>query len=118
MTGSIQDECERRRNQLMRQMGRDGIAIVPSAPTRQRNNDVDYNFRQDSDFFYLTGLNEPQAVAVLIPGREQAEYILFLRDRDPQREIWDGKRAGPAGAIKDYRADDAFPIDDIDDILP
>jgi Xaa-Pro aminopeptidase len=118
MTGSMQDEFKRRRSQLMRQIGKDGIAILPAAPTRQRNNDVDYNFRQDSDFFYLTGLDEPLAVAVLIPGREQAEYILFLRDRDPQREIWDGKRAGPAGAIKDFRADDAFPIDDIDDILP
>jgi Xaa-Pro aminopeptidase len=85
---------------------------------RQRNNDVDYNYRQDSDFFYLTGLSEPDAVAVLIPGRAAAQYILFLRDRDPQREIWDGKRAGPAGAVADFGADDAFPIDDIDDILP
>ena len=118
MAGSMQDEFERRRSQLMRLIGTDGIAILPAAPTRQRNNDVHYNYRQDSDFYYLTGLNEPEAVAVLIPGREQAEYILFLRERDPEREIWDGKRAGPAGAIKEFRADDAFPIDDIDDILP
>jgi Xaa-Pro aminopeptidase len=118
MAGSSRDEFERRRTQLMRIIGEDGIAILPAAPVRQRNNDVEYNYRQDSDFFYLTGLNEPDAVAVLIPGRAAAQYILFLRDRDPQREIWDGKRAGPAGAVADFGADDAFPIDDIDDILP
>jgi Xaa-Pro aminopeptidase len=118
MTGSNQDEFERRRTQLMRLIGQDGIAILPAAPVRQRNNDVDYNYRQDSDFYYLTGLSEPEAVAVLIPGRTAAQYILFLRDRDPQREVWDGKRAGPAGAVEQFGADDAFPIDDIDDILP
>jgi Xaa-Pro aminopeptidase len=118
MTGSKQGEFARRRSQLMRLIGTDGIAILPAAPTRQRNNDVEYNYRQDSDFYYLTGFNEPEAVAVLVPGREAAEYILFLRERNPEREIWDGKRAGPGGAIEEYGADDAFPIDDIDDILP
>jgi Xaa-Pro aminopeptidase len=112
------DEFERRRTQLMRLIGEDGIAILPAAPVRQRNNDVDYNYRQDSDFYYLTGFSEPDAVAVLIPGRQPAEYILFTRERDPDREIWDGRRAGPAGAVEEYRADDAFPITDIDEILP
>jgi Xaa-Pro aminopeptidase len=102
----------------MRLMGRDSIAVLPSAPVRQRNNDVEYNYRQDSDFYYLTGFNEPDAVAVLIPGRAAAEYVLFVRERDPQREIWDGKRAGPAGAVEHCGADDAFPISDIDEILP
>jgi len=102
----------------MRQMGRDSIAILPAAPVRHRNNDVEYAYRQDSDFYYLTGFAEPEAVAVLIPGREQAEYILFVRDRDPARETWDGKRAGPAGAKRDFGAGDAFPITDLDDILP
>jgi Xaa-Pro aminopeptidase len=115
---SALDEFERRRIQLMRLIGEDGIAILPAAPVRQRNNDVDYNYRQDSDFYYLTGFSEPEAVAVLIPGREAAEYILFLRERDPEREAWDGKRAGPAGAVEEYDADDAFPIADIDEILP
>jgi Xaa-Pro aminopeptidase len=118
MSSSVRAEFERRRTQLMRLIGGDGIAILPAAPVRQRNNDVDYNYRQDSDFYYLTGFNEPEAVAVLIPGRAAAEYVLFLRERDPDREIWDGKRAGPAGAVKEYGADDAFPIEDIDDILP
>jgi len=112
------DEFARRRRQLMRLMGRDSIAIVPAAPVRQRNNDVDYAYRQDSDFHYLTGFGEPESVAVLIPGREQAEYILFLRDRDPKREAWNGRRAGPQGATREYGADDAFPITDMDEILP
>jgi Xaa-Pro aminopeptidase len=112
------DEFARRRKQLMRIMGRDCIAILPAAPVRHRNNDVEYAYRQDSDFFYLTGFGEPEAVAVLIPGRVQADYVLFVRDRDPLRETWDGRRAGPAGAVEDYGAADAFPISDIDEILP
>ena len=89
------DEFARRRRQLTRLMGRDSIAILPAAPVRHRNNDVEYAYRQDSDFHYLTGFGEPEAVAVLIPGREQAEYVLFVRERDPARETWDGRRAGP-----------------------
>ncbi|HEY8510016.1 MAG TPA: aminopeptidase P N-terminal domain-containing protein, partial [Steroidobacteraceae bacterium] len=102
----------------MRLMGKDAIAILPAAPVRHRNNDVEYAYRQDSDFYYLTGFSEPEAVAVLIPGRKAAEYVLFVRDRDPTREIWDGRRAGPEGATRRYGADDAFPITDIDEILP
>ncbi|MGB6452030.1 MAG: Xaa-Pro aminopeptidase [Steroidobacteraceae bacterium] len=115
--GVSKEEFARRRRQLMRIMGRDTIAIVPAAPVRHRNNDVEYPYRQDSDFYYLTGFGEPEAVAVLVPGRPQAEYVLFVRDRDPEREVWDGRRAGTAGATRTYGADDAFPIDDIDDIL-
>ena len=105
----VRDEFARRRKQLMRLMGRDSIAVLPAAPIRHRNNDVEYPFRQDSDFQYLTGFGEPDAVAVLVPGRRQAEYILFVRDRDPQRETWDGRRAGPAGAARVYGADVAAP---------
>jgi Xaa-Pro aminopeptidase len=112
------DEFARRRRQLARIMGRDAIAIVPAAPVQMRNNDVEYAYRQDSDFFYLTGFREPESVAVIMPGREAAEYILFVRDRDPARETWDGRRAGPEGATRQYGADDAFPIADMDDILP
>jgi Xaa-Pro aminopeptidase len=116
-SGVSKKEFARRRRQLMRIMGRDTIAILPAAPVRHRNNDVEYAYRQDSDFYYLTGFGEPEAVAVLVPGRPQAEYVLFVRDRDPEREVWDGRRAGTAGATRTYGADDAFPIDDIDDIL-
>ncbi len=112
------DEFARRRRQLMRIMGKDAIAILPAAPVRTRNNDVEYNYRPDSDFYYLTGFAEPEAVAVLLPGRPQGEYVLFVRDRDATREAWDGERAGPDGAVRLYGADDAFPIQDIDEILP
>jgi len=111
-------EFARRRRQLMRLMGKDAIAILPAAPPRTRNADNEYNYRQDSDFYYLTGFGEPEAVAVLLPERSPAEYVLFVRERNPEREIWDGKRAGPAGARSEYGADDAFPITDIDEILP
>jgi len=111
-------EFARRRRQLMRMTGRDAIIIVSAAPERIRNNDAHYPYRQDSDFHYLTGFPEPGAVLALIPGREHGECILFCRDRDPERERWDGPRAGQEGATAQYGMDDAFPIDDIDDILP
>ncbi len=113
-----QQEFRRRRRQLMRMMGKGAVAIVPSARMKARNRDIDYPFRQDSDFWYLTGFNEPDAVAVLAPGRKGGEYILFCRDRDPAQEAWIGHRAGPEGAVRDYGADDAFPIEDMDEILP
>ncbi|MEY3138476.1 MAG: hypothetical protein RL580_2208 [Pseudomonadota bacterium] len=112
------EEFARRRRQLIKAMGREAIAIIPAAPVHLRNNDVEHAYRQDSNFFYLTGFAEPESVAVLVPGRPQGEYLLFVRDRDPARETWDGRRAGPVGARRDYGADDAFPIGDIDDILP
>lgn len=99
-------------------MGPGSIAILPTAPLLIRNRDVHYPYRPDSDFFYLTGYPEPEAILVLIPGRKQAEYILFNRERDPKMEQWDGARAGQEGAVEDYDADDAFPIGDLDDILP
>ena len=111
-------EFARRRKQLMRLVGDDAICIVPAAPERLRNNDNHYPYRQDSDFHYLTGFDEPEAVLALIPGREHGAVILFCRERDPQREAWDGPRAGQEGAVSIYGMDDAFPIDDIDDILP
>jgi len=112
------NEFKRRRRQLMRMMGSHSIAILPSAPIARRNRDVDYRYRQDSDFHYLTGFAEPESVAVLIPGRKQAEYVLFCRERDPEKEVWDGARAGQEGAVHRYGADDSFPIGDLDEILP
>ncbi|MFQ6021937.1 MAG: Xaa-Pro aminopeptidase [Acidiferrobacterales bacterium] len=108
---------EKRRREVMDEMG-GGVAILPTAPTRLRNRDVDFPFRADSDFYYLTHFPEPEAVAVLVPGREHGEYILFCRERDAAKEVWDGRRAGLEGARQDYEADDAFRIDDIDEILP
>ena len=113
-----QKEFARRRKQLMRMMDSDSIAILPTSPERQRNRDVEYPFRPDSDFYYLTGFAEPDAVAVIVPGRPHGEYLLFCREKNPQMETWTGRRSGPEGAVELYGADDAFPISDIDDILP
>jgi Xaa-Pro aminopeptidase len=111
-------EFQRRRKQLMRIIGDDAICIVPAAPERVRNNDSHYPYRQDSDFHYLTGFPEPEAVLALIPGRKHGETILFCRERDREREAWDGARVGAEGAVQEFGLDDAFPIGDIDDILP
>ncbi len=111
-------EFARRRKDLMALMGSNSIAIVPAAQLQVRNRDVDYPFRQDSDFYYLSGFDEPEAVLVLLPGRRQGQYILFCQERDKDKELWHGYRAGPEGACADYAADDAFPIGDIDEILP
>ncbi len=111
-------EFARRRKQLMRMMGKDSIAIIPTAPEKTRNRDVEYPYRSDSDFYYLTGFGEPEAVAVLAPGRPHGEYLMFCRERDPKMETWVGRRAGTQGAIDEYGADDAFPVGDIDEILP
>lgn len=111
-------EYKRRRRQLMRMMGPGSIAILPSAPVARRNRDVDYSYRPDSDFHYMTGFPEPDAVAVLIPGRNHAEYVLFCRERNSDKEIWDGARAGQEGARETFGADDSFPIGDLNDILP
>ncbi len=111
-------EFSRRRRKVMAEMEPGSIAIVPSASIHTRNRDTEYRFRQDSDFYYLTGFDEPDAVAVLMPEREHGEFILFCQERDPTLELWTGYRQGPEGACKNYSADDAFPIGDIDEILP
>lgn len=112
------DEFTRRRRQLMRMMGKGAIAILPAAQTRIRNRDVEYPYRQDSDFYYLTGFAEPEAVAILAPGRPGGEYLLFCRDRDPEKETWNGSRAGPAEAIGRFGADAAHAIGQVDELLP
>jgi Xaa-Pro aminopeptidase len=99
-------------------IGANGIAVLVAAPERVRSRDTLFVYRPDSDFYYLTGFEEPEAVAVLMPGRPQGEFLLFCRERNPERELWDGPRAGPEGAVADFGADDAFPITDLDDILP
>jgi len=102
----------------MQHIGKGNIALIGSAAVRARNRDVNYPFRQDSDFYYLTGFNEPDSLAVFIPGRKQGEYILFCREFDEKKALWEGAHAGLEGATTHYKADDSFPIDDLDDILP
>jgi len=111
-------EFARRRVDLMAMMEANSIAILPSSRIVARNSDVDYPFRQDSDFQYLTGFGEPDSVLVLVPGRTHGETILFCRERDPDIERWHGKITGPERAMQMFGFDDAFPITDIDDILP
>jgi len=113
-----QSEFKKRRKQLMQCIGKGNIALISSAAVRTRNRDVNYPFRQDSDFYYLTGFNEPDSLAVFIPGRKQGEYILFCREFDEKKALWEGAHAGLEGATAHYKADDSFPIDDLDDILP
>ncbi|MCL6713647.1 aminopeptidase P N-terminal domain-containing protein [Pseudoxanthomonas sp. z9] len=117
-TGLAAAEFARRRRQLMRMAGNDAILVLPAAPERVRSHDTHYPYRQDSDFWYLCGFPEPEAVLVLVPGRRHGETLLFCRERDPERESWDGPRAGQEGAVDHYGMDDAYPIEDLDEILP
>ncbi|MEI6707203.1 MAG: Xaa-Pro aminopeptidase [Methylococcales bacterium] len=113
-----QSEFKKRRKQLMQRIGKGNLALIGSASTHTRNRDVNYPFRQDSDFYYLTGFNEPNSLAVFIPEREQGEYILFCREFDEKKALWEGAHAGLEGATSHYAADDSFPIEDLNDILP
>ncbi|MEE2749364.1 MAG: aminopeptidase P N-terminal domain-containing protein, partial [Pseudomonadota bacterium] len=111
-------EYAKRRKALMERMSPNSIAILASAPVTVRNRDVEHSFRQDSDFYYLSGFDEEHSVLVLIPGREHGEYVLFCQEKIKEQEIWTGRRVGPEAAPDTLGCDDAFPITDIDDILP
>ncbi len=111
-------EYQRRRAALMSHMEPGSIAVLPSARTRIRNRDVEFPFRQDSDFYYLTGFVEPNAFLVLTPGRAFGEVVLFCADRDPHWELYNGELLGPDRALDALGVDDAFPVGDIADILP
>jgi Xaa-Pro aminopeptidase len=111
-------DYKRRRAALMNMMDEESVAVVPAASPKIRNRDSEYLFRQDSDFHYLTGFSEPEAVLVLAPGRAHGEVILFCRDREPRAELYDGERLGPDRAAQIVGVDDAFPVADLDDILP
>ncbi|HAF12993.1 MAG TPA: Xaa-Pro aminopeptidase, partial [Blastocatellia bacterium] len=106
--------------EFMRRMDQKSVAIIPGAREATRSNDTQYRFRQDSDFYYLTGFEEPDSIAVIAPGREH-KYTLFVRPRDPEQEIWVGHRAGVEGAKSDFGADESFPIaefpEKLEDIL-
>jgi len=113
-----QEIYARRRAELVNQIGENDIVIVPTSPVKMRNGDVEYQFRADSDFYYLSGFEEPEAVLVISPSRQRGKYVLFCRESDALREMWDGRRVGLEGAMELYGADDSFPIEDIGDILP
>jgi len=113
-----QKEYAKRRQQLMRMAGENSIIILCAAPARIRNNDVHYPYRQDSDFLYLTGFREPDALLVMMTEKDGGRCILFCRERDPEREMWDGPMTGLRGAVADYGMDEAFSHDDISKRLP
>jgi Xaa-Pro aminopeptidase len=102
--------------EFMRRMDQKSVAIIPSAREATRSNDTQYRFRQDSDFYYLTGFEEPDSIAVIAPGREH-KYTLFVRPRDPEQEIWVGRRAGVEGAKSEFGAHESFPIAEFDEKL-
>ena len=111
-------EYQQRRQDLMNHMEANSIAILASANPVLRNGDSEYRYRQSSDLHYLCGFNEPHSVLVLIPGREQGQCLLFCQEKDPLKELWNGRLLGPEEAIVQLGMDDAFPVSDIDDILP
>src|SRR5262247_545719 len=95
----------------------DGLAVVPGGVESLRNGDVHYEFRQASDFFFLTGFDEPDAMALINPAGAKERFVLFVRPRDREREIWNGSRAGPEGAMATYGADAAYPIEQFEQKL-
>lgn len=112
------DNFEARRRRIMEQMGDDGVAVFVSSPERKRSRDTSYPYRASSDIVYLSGFEEPEAVIVLVPGHDDGEFVMFVRNRDKERELWDGRRHGPEGAKETFGADAAFVIEDLDDKLP
>jgi Xaa-Pro aminopeptidase len=113
----MQAEYQQRRQQLMAKIG-NGTAIFRSAPMAVMHNDVEYTYRQDSDFFYLTGFNEPQAVAVLAPHHPEHRFVLFVQPKDREKEVWTGYVCGVDAAKEIYGADEAYPIAELDEKLP
>ena len=103
--------------EFMKRMEPDSVAIIASAREATRSNDTQYRYRQDSDFLYLTGFDEPEAIAIIAPAHPSQKFTLFVRPRDPEREIWDGRRSGVEGAKREYGADAAFPISEFEEKL-
>jgi len=110
-------EYKKRRNKLSRLIGKDGIAILPTAPYKNRSRDTYYPYRPDSDFFYFTGFSEPDALMILAPGRPEGEFILLVRPKDPLKEIWDGHMEGLIGAKRNFGANQSYKIEDLIKVL-
>ncbi|MEM1425142.1 MAG: aminopeptidase P N-terminal domain-containing protein, partial [Cyanobacteria bacterium P01_H01_bin.130] len=110
-------EYQQRRQRLMDKIG-SGVAIFRSAPHAVMHNDVEYNFRQDSDFFYATGFDEPNAVAVLAPNHDEHKFVLFVRPKDLKAETWSGRRVGVDAAKERFGADEVYSIQELNEHLP
>mgnify|MGYP001238364069 CR=1 FL=1 len=114
----MKSDFKKRRKILMEKIRNDSVLIIPSAQHQKRTRDVDYPYRQDSDFYYLTGFGESDSLMMLIPDRKNGQFILFCKDKDPLKERWDGPIAGPIEVKKNFDADQAYGIDKIDELLP
>lgn len=117
-SSAFADELARRRTVFLARLLPGDVAVIAAAPVYIRNNDVEHHHRQDSDFFYLTGYDEPECVAVFSRVEGAKPFTLFVRLRDPERETWDGPRSGVEGAQQDFRADAAFAISELPQRLP
>src|ERR1041384_7656753 len=114
----MQNESEfKQRRESMLAAIHPGVLVIAAAPLAIRNNDVEHEYRQDSDFFFLTGFDEPESVLVLNSQSDQP-FSLFVRPRDPEREVWDGARAGVEGAVNEFGANVAYTIGDLALKLP
>lgn len=111
------DVVKARRERFLKELG-DGVAIFPATPQSYRSNDTNHRYRPDSDLLYLTGFPEPDTVAVFSPRHPEHKFVLFVPPRDPEREVWDGRREGVEGAVANYGADAAFPIAELEQKLP
>ena len=112
------DRFQDHRRAVSSTIGTHAAALVPAATESVRNDDVTHEFRQDSDFFYLTGFQEPEALAVLVPGHPDGDYHIFVRPRDREKEIWNGYRAGVDGAKERFQVDQAYELGQLDALLP
>jgi Xaa-Pro aminopeptidase len=117
-TDATADTFRERRRRFMQAIGEGACAVLPSAPTAMRSGDVEFVYRQDSDFHYLTGFTEPDSILLIAPGHPDGEFVMFVRPRDKERETWTGKRAGVEGAMMKYLADKAYPVDEFEKVLP
>jgi Xaa-Pro aminopeptidase len=111
------NELKRRRETLIKLVGKNNVAYLYSASAKNRNSDVDHPFRQDSNFLYLTGFKEPNSLAVFIPGRGEGEFVMFCKEYSKEKATWDGAVVGLDGVVAEYDADQAFPFDDAEEIL-
>lgn len=116
MTSSREFHTHRKR--LMRRIGKNSAAVIAGAPAARRNRDVEFPYRQNSDFYYLTGFDEPESLALFLPGRPDGEFVLFCREYDPKLAIWTGYHAGLDGARNIYGAEEAYPIGEADSVVP
>jgi len=114
----MKNNFSERRLQLSNKVLDDSAIIVSSALVKSRISDTDYAYRQDSNFYYLSGYEEPDSLILIRPNHDKEKFIIFCRDRDPLREQWDGFRTGQDGAIQEYQADNAYSINSIDQMMP